>query len=75
MKMDRGIKGKVLTQKHSYHMLIRFTFQGAKWETNMKFLASVMKENSFLKGIAAVFVLKNTEIKIQTNLNHCRAGH
>lgn len=32
MKMDRGIKGKILAQMYSYHMLIRLTFPGEKWK-------------------------------------------
>lgn len=43
-------------------------------ETSIKFLAGVMTENSFLKGTAAVFLLKNAGIKNQTNLKHCELG-
>lgn len=43
-------------------------------ETSIKFLDSVMNENSFLKGTAAVFLLKNAGIKNQTNLKHCELG-
>lgn len=43
-------------------------------ETSIKFLDSVMKGNSFLKGTAAVFLLKNAGIKNQRNLKHHYLG-
>lgn len=43
-------------------------------ETSVKFLASIMNENSFLKATASVFLLKNAGIKNQTNLKHCELG-
>ena len=43
-------------------------------KTSITFLVSVTNEKSFLKGTAAVFLLKNAGIKNQTNLKHCGLG-